>query len=52
MKQIYSTPKSSVAKTQLRATLLAGSDDMQTIPVDNGKGAEDFDARSRQLLVD
>ncbi|MBO4663417.1 MAG: hypothetical protein J5663_03280 [Bacteroidaceae bacterium] len=52
MKQIYSTPKSSVAKTQLRATLLAGSDDRPTIPVDNGKGAEGFDTRNRQLLID
>ena len=51
MKQIYLTPKSSVAKTQLRATLLAGSD-ATNIPVNNGKGTEDFDTRSRQLLVD
>jgi len=53
MKQIYLTPKSSVAKTQLRATLLAGSDDRPTIPVENnGEGVEDFDTRNRQLLID
>ena len=51
MKQIYTTPRLTVAKAQLRATLLAGSNNRPTIP--GGGGTDGFDTRERRnLLVD
>ena len=51
MKQIYTTPKLTVAKAQLRATLLAGSNDRPTVT--DGGDTKEFDARERRnLLVD
>ena len=51
MKQTYTTPKFAVAKTLIRASLLAGSNARQNIPLGN-KETNSFDARIRQNGLD
>ena len=51
MKQVYLTPKSSVVKAQLRATLLAGSGTGRS-NVPGGGSTNGFDTRERRLFVD
>ena len=50
MKQTYTTPKFAVAKTQIRASLLAGSNARQNIPFTGNTNS--FDARIRQNGLD
>ena len=52
MKQTYTTPKFAVAKTQIRASLLAGSNSRQNIPFTGNKETNSFDARIRQNGLD